>query len=262
MRHISKEIALDDVIISTLSDANGKAPLSLTIHDYLLGRPLRSLEALCVRGALLDRVNLVLETLQRSIEVINSSAYSGPLHQYSETDYYADTCEQSYTNHIKNLNNPLSTTSTSTTSPSVPSIPSLRDNLRNASRRFEKFAEAMKKSESTSKHIEEAIQASNTTFEFGSRLGITASMDKKIRHTALPEALCGPAVYTSGIALLVAVGIVTIEDIRSRSSSSFLRPTEQARIHLGSHGLSRLFARLPTSSSSSSLDNFSSSTLS
>ena len=253
MRQISKEIALDDVIISTLSDANGKAPLSLTIHDYLLGRPLRSLEALCVRGALFDRVSLVLETLQRSIEVINASAYSGPLHQYSETDYYADTCEQSYTNHIKNLNNPLSTTSPSTTS-----IPSLRDNLRNASRRFEKFAEAMKKSESTSKHIEEAIQASNTTFEFGSRLGITAAMEKKIRHTALPEALCGPAVFTSGIALLVAVGIVTIEDIRSRSSSSFLRPTEQARIHLGSHGLSRLFARLPISSSSSSLDNFSS----
>jgi trimeric autotransporter adhesin len=253
MRQISKEIALDDVIISTLSDANGKAPLSYTIHDYLLGRPLRSLEALCVRGALFDRVSLVLETLQRSIEVINASAYSGPLHQYSETDYYADTCEQSYTNHIKNLNNPLSTTSPSTTS-----IPSLRDNLRNASRRFEKFAEAMKKSESTSKHIEEAIQASNTTFEFGSRLGITAAMEKKIRHTALPEALCGPAVYTSGIALLVAVGIVTIEDIRSRSSSSFLRPTEQARIHLGSHGLSRLFARLPISSSSSSLDNFSS----
>ena len=136
---------------------------------------------------------------------------------------------------------------------------SLRDGLRNASRRFENFGEALRRGENTAKHIEEAVLASSkSAADGGSRLGVTASMEKKIRHTALPEALCGPAVYTAGIALLVAAGIVTVEDTHSRSSSSsssssfLVRPTESARNHLGAHGLKRLFSRLP---SSPSLDN-------
>ena len=252
-------ISLDDVMTSTLSDAQGR-PIALSTHEYLFGRPLRSLEALCVRGTLHDRVTTVVDTLKKSMEVVAECAYSGPLHQYCEEDYYTDNNSSSSSEAITPLLTSVAKTSnaTSSSSSSSSSPMSLRDGLRNASRRFENFGEALRRGENTAKHIEEAVLASSkSAADGGSRLGVTTSMEKTIRHTALPEALCGPAVYTAGIALLVAAGIVTVEDAHSRSSSSssssfLVRPTESARNHLGAHGLKRLFSRLP---SSPSLDN-------
>jgi hypothetical protein len=254
-------ISKDDVLTSTLADAKGSS-LSLSSHEYLLGRPLRSLEAFCVRGALHDRVHSVIELLKKSMDVVAECAYAGPLHQYCEEDYYTDCLKNGEGVTQGGVPSPLVNGSKNTvTSVNTPS--SLREGLRNASRRFENFGEALRRGENTSKHIEEAIIASSkSAAEGGSRLGVTALMEKKIRHTALPEALCGPSVYTAGIALLVAVGIVTVEDTRSRSFSSsssssslFVRPTEFAKVHLGVHGLTRLFSKLPTSPSHDNNNN-------
>jgi hypothetical protein len=255
-------ISKDDVLTSTLADAKGSS-LSLSSHEYLLGRPLRSLEAFCVRGALHDRVHSVIELLKKSMDVVAECAYAGPLHQYCEEDYYTDCLKNGEGVTQGGVPSPLVNGSKNTvTSVNTPS--SLREGLRNASRRFENFGEALRRGENTSKHIEEAIIASSkSAAEGGSRLGVTALMEKKIRHTALPEALCGPSVYTAGIALLVAVGIVTVEDTRSRSFSSssspssslFVRPTEIAKGHLGVHGFTRLFSKLPTSPSHDNNNN-------